>query len=122
MITHVKFVTIPVRDQNRSLKFFTEVLGFKVATDQEMGPGGQRWIELKLGGAETKVVLFTPPGHEDRIGSFMPMAFICDDVFKTYEELKAKGVEFVQEARKEPWGASAIFKDPDGNQFVIGLK
>lgn len=121
MITHVKFVSVPVNDQDRSLKFFTETLGFKVATDQEMG-GGQRWIELKVPGAETKLVLFTAPGDEKRIGGFMPLAFACDNVFKTYEELKAKGVEFAQEAKQEPWGASAIFKDPDGNQFVMGTK
>ena len=50
MITHLKFMSIPVADQDRALKFYTEKLGFKVATDQEMGPG-RRWIELRLGKA-----------------------------------------------------------------------
>ena len=40
MIRGVKIVSIPVRNQDVSLKFYTEKLGFKVATDQEMGPGG----------------------------------------------------------------------------------
>ncbi len=65
MITSVKFVGIPVKDQARALAFYREKLGFKVATDQPMGEG-QRWIELRIGGAETRVVLFTPKGHEDR--------------------------------------------------------
>ena len=39
MITHVKLVGIPVKDQERALAFYTEKLGFKVATDQPMGPG-----------------------------------------------------------------------------------
>src|ERR1044071_10338672 len=69
MITSVKFVGIPVHDQERALAFYREKLGFKVATDQPMGPG-QRWIELRIGGAETRVVLFTPKGHEERIGTF----------------------------------------------------
>jgi len=43
MITHLKFMSIPVRDQERALKFYTEKLGFRVATDQAMGPG-RRWI------------------------------------------------------------------------------
>jgi catechol 2,3-dioxygenase-like lactoylglutathione lyase family enzyme len=122
MIRAVKFVSIPVSDQDRALAFYTEKLGFAVATDQEMGEGGQRWIELRIPGAETKLVLYTPEGHEDRIGGFMNMAFYADDVQRTYEELLARGVEFTQAARVEPWGASAIFKDPDGNTFVIGLK
>jgi len=47
MITHLKFMSIPVADQERALKFYTEKLGFKVATNQEMGPG-KRWIELRI--------------------------------------------------------------------------
>lgn len=43
-----------------------------------------------------------------------------DDVKKTYDELVAKGVEFVSPPKKESWGTSAMFKDPDGNSFVIG--
>ena len=47
MIKGIKFVNIPVADQNRALKFYTELLGFTIATDQAMGPSGQRWIELR---------------------------------------------------------------------------
>ena len=47
MIRGLKFVSIPVRNQDASLKFFTEKLGFKVATDQEFSPT-QRWIELLI--------------------------------------------------------------------------
>src|SRR3954469_15067909 len=73
MIKAVKFVSVPVRDQDQSLAFYTETLGFRVVTDQPMGE--QRWIELRVPGAETGFVLFTPPGHEDRIGGLMNMAF-----------------------------------------------
>ena len=121
MITSVKFVGIPVKDQERALAFYREKLGFKVATDQPMGPG-QRWIELRIGGAETRVVLFTPQGHEDRIGTFFNGSLEADNVQKTFEELKAKGVEFVQEPKTESWGTSAIFKDSEGNQFVLSSK
>lgn len=121
MITQIKFVSVPVRDYDRSIAFFTEKLGFKVSTDQSFGEG-QRWVEMKIAGAETKLVLFTPPGQEDKIGGFMPLSFQCDNVQKTYDELKARGVEFVQELQTASWGSSAIFKDPDGNQFVMGSK
>ena len=63
MIRRLKFVSIPVRNQDASLKFYTEKLGFKVATDQPFN-GKQRWIELLIPGAETGFVLFTPDGHE----------------------------------------------------------
>ena len=88
MIRGVKIVSIPVKDQDASLKFYTEKLGFKVATDQPFGDG-QRWIELLIPGSDTNIALFTPQGHENRIGGFQPMTFWCDDVFTTAKEMQA---------------------------------
>jgi len=50
MIRGVKFIGIPVKNQDAALKFWTEKVGLKIATDQEMGPG-QRWIALSIPGA-----------------------------------------------------------------------
>jgi catechol 2,3-dioxygenase-like lactoylglutathione lyase family enzyme len=121
MIRGIKFVSVPVRDQDSALKFFTEKLGFKVATDQPFSET-QRWIELLIPGAETGLVLFTPPGHEDRIGGFQPLSFVTDDVFATAALFKERGVEFTAEPKKESWGTSAIFKDLDGNQYVLSSR
>lgn len=121
MIRGIKLANIPVRNQDASLKFYTEKLGFKVATDQPFN-GKQRWIELQIPGADTRFVLFTPEGHEDRIGGFQPMTFWCDDVFATSSQLKTKGVEFTVDPKKEVWGTMAIFKDVDGNQFVLSSR
>jgi predicted enzyme related to lactoylglutathione lyase len=118
MIRQLKFAGIPVSDQDAALEFWTAKVGFQVGTDQPMGPG-KRWIELAIPGAQSGIVLFTPDGHEDRIGTFFNGSFGCDDVDYTYRQMAARGVEFVQPPRKEPWGTSAIFKDPDGNSFVL---
>ena len=118
MITQLKFVGIPTRDQSRALKFYTELLGFEVSTDQPFDDH-QRWIELRIANSATRVVLFTPEAHESRIGTFFNGAFACDDVQATYRQLSARGVEFVKPPEKQPWGEFAIFKDPDGNQFVM---
>lgn len=120
MITHLKFAGLPVRDQAKALKFWTEIMGFKVLTDQPLGT--QRWIELGIGNAQTRFVLFTPDGHEDRIGGFFNGSFACDDVEATYRQLLAKGVEFVQPPKKADWGTAAIFKDWEGNQFVLSSR
>jgi predicted enzyme related to lactoylglutathione lyase len=117
VITQLKFAGIPVRDQDRAVKFWTEKMGFKIVTDQPMGD--QRWIELSIRTSPTRIVLFTPPGQEDRIGSFFNGSFECDDVEATYRQLSEKGVEFVKPPKREDWGTSAIFKDSEGNQFVM---
>jgi predicted enzyme related to lactoylglutathione lyase len=121
MIKQIKFVSIPVVDQQRALDFFTQKLGFRILTDKPFSES-QRWIELTVGRAETGLVLFTPPGHQDRVGGFMNMSFVCDSVQKTFEELRDRGVEFVQEPKTEPWGTSAIFRDSEGNSYVLSSK
>jgi catechol 2,3-dioxygenase-like lactoylglutathione lyase family enzyme len=121
MIRGIKFVGIPVRDQDVALKFYTEALGCKVVTDQPFTPT-QRWIELMIPGADTGIALFTPEGHEDRIGQFHSIAFWCDDVFATAKVLQAKGVVFVQEPKTESWGTAAILQDADGNKFVLSSR
>jgi predicted enzyme related to lactoylglutathione lyase len=121
VITAIKFVSVPVQNQDRALKFYTEQLGFTIATDQPFGEK-QRWIELKIASADTRLVLFTPDGHEDRIGGFQPISFVANDVQKTYDELVKRGVEFEAPPKKEHWGTYATFKDSEGNQFVLGSK
>jgi len=121
MIKAVKFVSIPVKNQDQALEFYTRKLGLQILTDQPFD-GRQRWIELSIPGGETRLVLFTPPGHETRIGTFSNITFVSDNVEKTFEEMSSRGVEFQQPPRKEHWGTSAIFKDPDGNVFVLSSK
>jgi catechol 2,3-dioxygenase-like lactoylglutathione lyase family enzyme len=121
MIKGIKFINIPVRDQAKALAFYCDKLGFGVATDQPMG-NGKRWIELRIPGADTRVALFTPPGYEPMIGSVLNLSLWADDVEKTYEELAAKGVEFLAPPNKESWGTSVMFKDQDGNQIHLGSK
>jgi predicted enzyme related to lactoylglutathione lyase len=118
MITHLKFAGICTKDQDRALKFYTEKLGFEVSTDQDFD-GKQRWIELRIGNSPTRFVLFTPEGQEDRIGTRFNGSLSCDDVTATHRQLSARGVEFVAGPTKQPWGEFAIFKDPDGNEFVL---
>jgi predicted enzyme related to lactoylglutathione lyase len=117
MITHVKLVTIPTRDQARALKFYTEQLGFEISTDQPFDDR-QRWIELRIGSSPTRFVLFTPPGHEGRIGSFLNATLACDDVEATCRQLRQRGVAVTEPVRQD-WGIHATLTDPDGNQILL---
>ena len=93
MLRRVNYVGIPTRDQDRCLTFWTETMGCIIATDRLIGE--KRWIELTIPGAQTGLLLLTPKGHEDRVGTFFNGSFGCDDVQYTYEKLLARGVEFL---------------------------
>ena len=115
MLKRIKFTAVPVADQNRALAFYTEKVGLKVFTDQTMGQ--MRWIELKIPGAETMVVLHHRPGHAP--ANEPALALVADDVQATYEDLRRRGVEFAQPPKKEPWGEYASFKDSEGNLIMF---
>jgi predicted enzyme related to lactoylglutathione lyase len=105
MIKQIKFVSIPVADQDRALDFYTEKLGFTIITDQPFDEK-QRWIELRVPKAETRVVLFTTDEDKGRVGSFMNMSYTCDDLQKTYEDLKKRGSS-LKTRRKRNIGATS---------------
>lgn len=113
----VKFCTVAVADPERALKFYTEKMGGSVRTDQPLGDG--RWIELAWESHETGLVLFTPPGMEDRVGTFQMLGLETDDIEATYRTLTSRGVEFIEPPSQQPWGIQAIFKDSEGNSFVM---
>lgn len=121
MIKRIKFLGIPVQDQDRALSFYTEKLGFRVLTDQQFSEK-QRWIELTIPGADTGVVLFTPEGHEDRIGTFVNTSWEVDNLDSTHSDLQSKGVEFAGPPQKQPWGSFVIMKDSEGNQIVLSAR
>ena len=125
MLTRVRSVGIYVSDQQRALEFFTEVLGCELVVDEPMGsePGSPHWIEVKIPGNDTLLVLFTPDGQTERIGTFSNVLFHCDDMQATYEELTAKGVTFTTKPELAPWGRGwAAFQDPDGTTYGHGLE
>ena len=121
LVTGVDFVSVPTRDQDRALAFYTEKLGFRLITDQPFSPD-RRWIELGIGHSDTRFVLFTPPGEEDKVGQRFSGALACDDVEATYRQLTERGVTFEAAPARQPWGVFAVMLDSEGNQFVLSSR
>jgi catechol 2,3-dioxygenase-like lactoylglutathione lyase family enzyme len=135
MITRMSHVSIYVLNQDRAYKFYVDKLGFKVITDAAYGEG-MRWLtvsppeqpELEITlMAITEGMMFTKETAMQmrnlvEKGTFGFGVFECKDIYATYEELKAKGVEFKKEPTKEFYGIEALFKDDSGNWFSLGQK
>ncbi|WP_093229124.1 VOC family protein [Thermoflavimicrobium dichotomicum] len=118
MIKQIATVAVYVDNQEEALSFWRDKVGFEVRRNESMGPAGN-WLEVAPSGAETCLVLY-PKSVMPNWQEFKPsIVFICQDIQQTYEKLKANGVEFKEEPKKMRWGTFAIFKDPEGNEFVI---
>jgi len=135
MITRLNHVSIFVLNQDSAYDFYVNKLGFKVHTDAPMGPG-MRWLtvnppeqpdlEIALM-AINEGMMFTQQTAEGMrklvaAGTFGFGVFECNDLLATYEELKAKGVEFTKAPTQEFYGFEALFKDDSGNWFSLGQK
>ena len=113
----MQVVSVPVSDQDRARDFYTHTLGFELRTENTFAEG-MHWIEVAPIGSTTSLTLVT--WFEAMVpGSLQGVVFAVDDVQATYEELRAKGVPFDFAPREMPGGLQAVFRDPDGNGFVI---
>lgn len=117
---HIQFAELPVFDQDRAKRFYTEHLGCSVAADAPMGEGGWRWIELAFPGARTTLHFHRRP---DETPSQGPVLVLIDgDVEGVVERLRSGGVEIVTEPHETPWapgGLAAEFRDSEGNRIVL---
>jgi catechol 2,3-dioxygenase-like lactoylglutathione lyase family enzyme len=135
MISKMSHVSIYVLNQDSAYDFYVNKLGFQVHTDAPMGEG-MRWLtvtppeqpELEIILMPiTEGMMFTKESATTmkelvKKGTFGFGVFECQDIYATYEELKAKGVEFTKEPKKEFYGVEALFKDDSGNWFSLGQK
>lgn len=120
MIGTLGSVTVFVTDQDRAVDFYTNKLGFELRRDQSFGP--IRWVEVAPAGSTTTIVLFphhNPVYQEDLMREFTGLQFITDDLRATHEELSGRGVTFVQEPTRMPFGYTAVFADEDKNQYSL---
>ena len=111
-------VRIFVTDWKRALEFYSNTLGLPVAfANEQMG-----WAELAPEGSHLGLERADPADPESRelVGRFLGVSLQVSDIAAVYQELRAKGVDFLSPPEKQPWGGTlAHLRDPDGN--VISL-
>jgi len=130
MITNVSLFTVYCLDQTKARDFYVDVLGFEADTDIAMG-GDFRWVTVRHPQQpELEVTLMTPgpPLDEEMAamirrqlekGQMGGLGLRVDDCRKTFEELSAKGVTFIQEPSDRPYGVEAVMRDVSGNWLVL---
>ncbi|RPF37877.1 catechol 2,3-dioxygenase-like lactoylglutathione lyase family enzyme [Streptomyces sp. TLI_185] len=129
MFTAITHSQIYVLDQDEALDFYVGKLGLEVNTDADLG--FMRWLTVNVPGQPDREVLLERPGPprlseetaeqvrelltKGATGGFL--IFRTEDCRKTYETLKAKGVEFTEEPTERPYGIDCGLRDPFGNSI-----
>ena len=132
MIQRMSHATIFVTNQDQALEFYRDKLGFKVHTDANVGPDF-RWLTMCTNDdPDFEIILMEPkPGMlmdeetSNTVRSLLAKGVLGAGVFNTsdcratYEEMKAKGVQFISEPAERPYGIEAVFRDNSGNWFSL---
>lgn len=131
MLNSINISHVFVFDQDKALDFYVGKLGLEVSNDTDLG--FMRWLTVRVPGDPARDILLEipgPPGMDEKTAaqvretiskgaSGFAVGFTTSDINKTYETLKAKGVEFTQEPTKQTYGTDFGFRDPFGNQLRI---
>jgi catechol 2,3-dioxygenase-like lactoylglutathione lyase family enzyme len=123
-----------VNDQDEALAFYTEKLGMEVRADVTVPElGNFRWLTVAPSGQpDIAIVLMAIPGPPvmdadtaEQVRNLMAKGFAgtifltTDDCQAAYEELRGRGVEFVEEPSERPYGIDSAFRDPSGNNIRL---
>jgi catechol 2,3-dioxygenase-like lactoylglutathione lyase family enzyme len=131
MLSSIRVSGIFVLDQEEALDFYVGKLGLEVGTDIDLG--FMRWLTVRVPGQPDREILLEkpgPPGMDEASGEQVrelvtkgatgfTAGFTTDDCRKTYEELRARGVEFTQEPTEQAYGIDMGLRDPFGNHIRI---
>lgn len=130
MITNISLATIFCLDQDETRDFYVEHLDFVAGADVTMGEGF-RWITIfhpNQPELHCPLMVPGPPLDEDAAdlvrrqlekGQMGGLGLNVDDCRKTFEDLSAKGVTFLQEPSDRPYGVEAVMRDNSGNWLVL---
>ncbi|MBO0890399.1 MAG: VOC family protein [Acidothermales bacterium] len=131
MFNSINISHVFVSDQDEALDFYVNKLGLEVSADVDFG--AMRWLTVRVPGQEGRDILLEkpgPPGMDEKSGEQIrelvskgatgfTFGLTTDDCQKTYETLKARGVEFNDEPTDRGYGIDCGARDPFGNQFRI---
>ena len=122
-IIHVALV---VRDYDEAIAFYTQKLKFKLVEDTYQPEQDKRWVVVSPPGSKGTTLLLakaSKPEQEPFIGNQTGgrvfLFLHTDDFWRDYLEMKAKGIKFVRDPKKQPYGTVAVFEDLYGNLWDL---
>lgn len=121
----IAHVTLVVREYDEAIAYFTKCLGFVLVEDTPLG-GPKRWVLVAPhGGGGTSLLLARAANSEqaarvgDQTGGRVGFFLHTENFRRDYEAMRSRGVEFMEEPRREAYGMVAVFVDLYGNKWDL---
>lgn len=123
MAQYIGYVALVVRDYDEAIAYYTTALGFELVEDTPIE--GKRWVLVRPSGGGTCLLLARAvnPEQASRVGNQTGgrvfLFLHTDDFRRDYEAMRARGVRFMEEPRREAYGTVAVFEDLYGNRWDL---
>jgi catechol 2,3-dioxygenase-like lactoylglutathione lyase family enzyme len=126
MKQNLALVALVVRDYDEALRFYVDVLGFRLVEDTFIAVQNKRWVVVAPPGPDGAALLLARAVGEEQssrignqTGGRVFLFLHTDDFWRDYRDLRSKGVEFVRGPSEESYGTVAVFKDLYGNLWDL---
>jgi catechol 2,3-dioxygenase-like lactoylglutathione lyase family enzyme len=130
MTPHLPHLALVVADYDEAIAWYTQVLGFTLLQDIDMGDG-KRWVRVAPPGSNGGTALLLAQANTeaqrtrigDQVGGRVGFFLHTDDFARDHAAMSERGVRFAEEPRHEPYGTVAVFVDLYGNRWdLVELK
>lgn len=122
---HIGALTLVVRDYDEARDWYTRVLGFDLLEDTPLG-GGKRWLRVAPPGSRETALLLAKAATPEQsaaiglqAGGRVLLFLKTRDFDRDHAAMLSRGVRFLEEPRREPYGSVAVFEDLYGNRWDL---
>jgi catechol 2,3-dioxygenase-like lactoylglutathione lyase family enzyme len=126
MLQSIVHIALVVRDYDEAIEFYTKKLHFSLIEDSYQPEQDKRWVVVAPPGSVGTTILLaraSKPEQERFIGNQSGgrvfLFLNTDDFWRDYDEMRAKGIDFVRQPTEAPYGTVAVFKDLYGNLWDL---
>lgn len=126
MIQSIVHIALVVKDYDEAIEFYTQKLNFVLVEDIYQPEQDKRWVVISPPGSVGTTILLAraskleqEPFIGNQTGGRVFLFLNSDDFWRDYNDMVAKGIEFVREPKEQPYGMVAVFRDLYGNQWDL---
>lgn len=126
MSQQIASIALIVNDYDEAIEFYTQKLGFELLEDSDQPEQNKRWVVVAPKGSHTPNIILARAANDaqaavvgQQAGGRVFLFLRTDDFWRDYRAMSERGVKFVRDPVKQPYGTVAVFEDLYGNRWDL---